>query len=72
LFKLQLSFFWGVCLMICKLKSDGGLTLLNCFLRAYFLKLLNARMLNFVRHHFPSCISNSSYYMLNAWMDYKL
>ena len=56
----------------CKLKPDGGLVLLNCFLHAYFLKYLNARMLNSVRHHISSCISNSSYHMLNACMNYKI
>ena len=29
-------------------------------------------MLKFIRHHFSSCISNSSYYMSNACMNYKI
>ena len=59
-------------LMSCKLKSYGGLILLNCFLHAYFLKYLNARMLNFIRPHISSCISNSSYHMINMCMNYKI
>ena len=57
----------------CKLKSDGGLILLLCFFStSYFLIYVNARMLNYISHNVSSCISNSSFYKLNACMNYKI
>ena len=75
--KLQLSFFWNFIGSSCNLKPDGALILLMHYaliLFSAFLFLVNiiARMLNFIRHHISSCISNSSYYMLNACMNYKI
>src|SRR3954466_13305675 len=37
-----------------------------------FLVNIIARMLNCIRHHISSCISNSSYYTSNACMNYKI
>ena len=56
----------------CKLKLYGGLILLLCSSACLFLVNVNARMLNYISHHISSCISNSSYYMLNACMNYKI
>ena len=56
----------------CKLKSDGGLILMLCSSACYFLIYVNARMLNYISHHISSCITNSSYHMLNACMNYKI
>ena len=56
----------------CKLKLYGGLILLLFFSTCLFLINIIARMLNFIRHHISSCISNSSYYMSNACMNYKI
>ena len=56
----------------CKLKPDGGLILLMCSSACLFLIYVNARMLNYISHHISSCISNSSYYMSNACMNYKI
>ena len=56
----------------CKLKLYGGLIFLLSFSTCLFLINVNARMLNYISHHISSCISNSSYYMLNACMDYKI
>ena len=56
----------------CKLKSDGGRILLLCFSACYFLIYVNARMLNYISHHISSCISNSSYCMSNACMNYNI
>ena len=56
----------------CKLKSDGGLILLLCFSACYFLIYVNVPMLNYISHHISSCISNSSFDMLNACMKYKI
>ena len=56
----------------CNLKPDGGLILLLCFSACYFLIYVNARMLNYISHHISSCISNSSYYISNACMNYKI
>ena len=56
----------------CKLKLYGGLILLLCFPACLFLININAHTLNYISHHISSCISNSSYYMLNACMDYKV
>ena len=41
-----------------QLKLDGTLTLLNIFLRMLIPQVFNARMLEFVRYHFSSCILN--------------
>ena len=56
----------------CKLKSDGGLIVLLCSSACLFLINVNARMLNHISHHISSCISNYSYYMSNACMNYKI
>src|SRR3954471_20995242 len=64
----------------CNLKPDGALILLLHYalilLMRYsaclFLVNIIARMLNFIRHHISSCISNSSYYISNACMNYKI
>ena len=56
----------------CKLKSDGGLILLLSFYACYFLIYVNAHMLNYISHHISSCITNSSFYMSNACMNYKI
>ena len=56
----------------CKLKPDGGLIFLLCSSACLFLIYVNARMLNYISHHISSCISNSSYHMLNACMNYKI
>ena len=72
----------------CNLKSDGALILLNdalcsdlmhralillmCYSACLFLVNVIARMLNLIRHHISSCISNSSYYISNACMNYKI
>ena len=71
----------------CNLKPDGALILLHCALillmhcalillmcysACLFLINITARMLNFIRHHISSCISNSSYYISNACMNYKI
>ncbi len=56
----------------CKLKLYGGLILLLRSSACLFLTNVNARMLNFISHHISSCISNSSYYMSNACMNYKI
>ena len=37
-----------------------------------FLVNVIARMLNYISHHISSCISNSSYIMSNACMNYKI
>ena len=78
--KLQLSFFWNFIGSRCNLKPNGALILLmHCALillmhysACLFLVNIIARTLNFIRHHISSCISNSSYYMLNAYMNYKI
>ena len=56
----------------CKLKPDGGLILLMCSSTCLFLIYVNACMLNYISHHISSCISNSSYIMSNACMNYKI
>ena len=56
----------------CKLKHDGGLILLLCSSACLFLVNVNAGMLNYISHHISSCISNSSYYMSNVCMNYKI
>ena len=56
----------------CNLNSDGGLILTLCSSACYFFIYVNARMLNFIRHYISSCISNSSYHMSNACMNYKI
>ena len=71
-FKLQLSFFCNFIGSSCKLKPDGALILLICFSACLFLVNIIARMLNYISHHISSCISNSSYIMSNACMNYKI
>ena len=56
----------------CKHKLYGGLILLLCFSACLFLANVIARMLNYINHHISSCISNSSYTMSNACMNYKI
>ena len=56
----------------CNLKLYGGLILLMCSSACLFLINVNAHMLNYISHHISSCISNSSYYMSNACMNYKI
>ena len=56
----------------CKLKLYGGLILLLSFSACLFLINVYARILNYISHHISSCISNSSYHMLNACMNYKI
>ena len=56
----------------CNLKLYGGLILLLCSFACLFLINVNARMLNYISHHISSCISNSSYDMSNACMNYKI
>ena len=55
----------------CNLKLYGGLILLPCSSACLVLINVNARMLNYISHHI-SCISNSSHYMSNACMNYKI
>ena len=56
----------------CKLKLYGGLILLLSFSACLFLINVYARMLNYISHHISSCISNSTYFMSNACMNYKI
>ena len=56
----------------CKLKSDGGMILLLCSSACYFLVYVKARMMNYISQDISSCISNSSYHMLNVCMNYKI
>ena len=56
----------------CNLKLYGSLILLMSYYACLFLINLNARMLNYISHHISSCISNSSYTMSNACMNYKI
>ena len=56
----------------CNLKLYGGLILLLSSSACLFLINVNARMLNYISQHISSCISNSSYYMSNACMNYKI
>ena len=57
---------------VVNLKLYGGLILLLSFSACLFLINVNARMLNYISHHISSCISNSSNYMSNACMNYKI
>ena len=70
--KLQLSFFYDFIGSSCKLKPDGALIPLIRFSACLFLINIIARMLNYISDHISSCISNSSYYMSNACMNYKI
>ena len=56
----------------CNLNSDGGMILSLCSSACCFLRYVNARMLNYISHHISSCISNSSYIMSSACMNYKI
>ena len=56
----------------CNLKLYGDLILLSCSSACLFLINVNARMLTYIGHHISSCISNSSFYMSNACMNYKI
>ena len=56
----------------CKLKPYGGLILLLRSSACLFLIYVIACMLNYISHHISSRISNSSFYMSNACMNYKI
>ena len=56
----------------CKLKPDGALILLICFVACLFLIYVNAHMLNYISHHISHAFHIPHYDMSNACMNYKI